>query len=95
MQKYRTFLGSTHPISIYTDKDGHSSCRLGFSARKLASKLWKYGVTPRKSFSAEIGGELEYDKDFWRGITDADGTLGKNGDRRISLCSVNSFMISM
>jgi hypothetical protein len=89
VQKYRTFLDSTHPISIHTDKDGHTSCRLGFSARKLASTLRRYGAMPRKSFSAKIGGGLEYDKDVWRGIIDADGTLGKNGNRRISLCSAS------
>lgn len=87
LKKYRTFLDSTHPISIYTDKEGHTSCRLGFSARKLAAKLAEFGITPRKSFSAEIGSGLENDRDVWRGLIDGDGSVGKAGDRRLSLCS--------
>jgi hypothetical protein len=79
LKKFKVFVGSDHPISIYTDKREKVSCRVGFSARKMAYKLAEYGVTPRKSLIAEIKGGLEHNRDFWRGVVDGDRYLSKGG----------------
>jgi len=93
LKKYRKSIDSTHPISVYKDKEGHRSCRLGFSAKKLAATLAQYGVLPRKSISATIRGGLEYNKDVWRGIIDGDGSLGNNGKRRLTLYGSYSLVL--
>jgi hypothetical protein len=93
LKKFKTFMTSTHPISIYTDKRGKVSCRLGFSAKKLALKLSEYGITARKSLCGMAKCGLECNKDFWRGVIDGDGTLSHGGYPRLYLVGSYNLLI--
>lgn len=61
--------------------------RLRFIGRELIPQLAKYGVVPRKSLIASVHPDLANDRDFWRGLIDGDGCVGKNaGYNCVRLC---------
>ncbi len=75
--KFREFVGSSHTVGNYVSKiRGNASCSISFSSERLANILGKYGIVPRKCFTAQVKGGLEYSKHFWRGLIDGDGSLG-------------------
>jgi hypothetical protein len=46
-----------------------------FTSKKIATQLEKYGVIPKKSYTAKFSKELEDDVNAWRGMIDGDGWL--------------------
>ena len=75
LERFKAFLGASNPIHSYTGKDSkHFNVILTVSSVKLAVSLARYGVTPRKSFTAKAIG-VERNKDFWRGMVDGDGCI--------------------
>jgi uncharacterized protein (DUF433 family) len=80
VESFRKFLGSSSKISRVFDKKGHSVA-LTVTSRHLVNAVARYGVTPRKSFTAKVVG-LELNKDFWRGCVDGDGCLPANPKKR-------------
>ena len=44
------------------------SAQLVFSGKGLIPQLAKYGVVPRKSWTASVPPTLAHDQDFWRGL---------------------------
>ncbi len=67
---FKRFLGAGHPV---VDRESQGSCRIAVRSKRLAAALVRFGVTPRKSFTAEVPKELEHNVDFWRGVMDGDG----------------------
>lgn len=55
--------------------------------RRLSSGLAARGVVSPKTFSARTPADLLFDRDYWRGVIDGDGTLctAKDGRRILSL----------
>lgn len=90
--KFRDFLGSDH--KIVTQRPAPSSTpkttgKVGIeiSSRQIQADLAKFGVTPKKSKTAQVCG-LEMDRDFWRGMIDGDGCIStkpSTGDPSINL----------
>jgi hypothetical protein len=78
VEKFRSFLGATHPISEST-RDGYGKprtmVRLTVSSDRLADSLAKYNVVPQKTATAVPPAALVMDRDFWRGMVDGDGWL--------------------
>ena len=76
------FLGLP-PSRVRTTRDmGHLSARLSIRSERICSSLERYGVGPRKTGKEVIPSWLAGDRDYWRGIFDADGSLffsGRNG----------------
>ncbi len=81
--RFRAFLGSSHTLHVRNT----GSVTLSVRSRKLVDALARYGVVPRKSFTAQVIG-LEDNADFWRGVMDGDGNLRVNHSRfgEIRLC---------
>lgn len=78
LQAFRCFLGSSHKIvSAGHGSYGGSNPSVRFAVRsvKLAEALSRFGVTPRKTFTAHVVG-LENNRHFWRGVVDGDGSIG-------------------
>lgn len=90
--RFRSFLGSSHPIAdlssqnlvhprtsiTYTCKP---TSRITFFCKPLATALRRLGLNADKSHGAEVVG-LEFDRDFWRGVIDGDGSVGIYPDRK-------------
>jgi len=75
--KFREFVGSSHAVGNYINKlSGNTSCTISFSSERLSNVLGKYGFVPRKCFTAQVKGGVEYSKHLWRGLIDGDGSLG-------------------
>lgn len=72
LEAFRSFLGTTCPI--HNNSTNGNAFSLAVSSNKLAKSLAGYGITPRKSLAAKVIG-LEYDKHFWRGVVDGDGSI--------------------
>lgn len=74
---FRSFLRSSAPIKPIKPRGWSRSENMRFclSSKKMSEHVQSFGITERKSKSAEVIG-LESDRDFWRGVVDGDGTLG-------------------
>jgi NUMOD3 motif-containing protein len=76
IEKFRTFVGSTHKIGRYVNKKtGRVSYSISFSCEIMANDIAKYGVVTKKWFIVKVKGGLENDRDLWRGIVDGDGYI--------------------
>lgn len=82
IKKFLEFVNGNNPIMI---KDrvggfGGSLSRLAVVrvfSKLMVDKLSEYGVTPRKSLTAKVCDELAFNRDFWRGVIDGDGSIGE------------------
>ncbi len=77
---FRAFLQSTHPLIHLPAavRFNGSICQpqvgLEVTSRRLAVALGKFGVVPNKTHRA-CANHLEMNRDFWRGMVDADGSV--------------------
>lgn len=55
-------------------KRGNEVC-LRLTRKELATKLIQAGIEPNKTMSAKAPEALSLNRDFWRGLLDADGTI--------------------
>jgi len=100
LEKFRKFLGAEkRPIYVIDHKfntNGYGNvskgCNLTIASVKMTDDLAKLGVTPHKS-GREIACEsLKWNKHFWRGMVDGDGSIEVNPNRgkkcynRVRLC---------
>lgn len=72
--KLQTYLKCTHPVSIYRN-GRYTSCALHIRSNKLCSLFAKYKIYPRKSLIAVVDERLKYNRHFWRGVIDGDGSI--------------------
>lgn len=71
--KLQKFLKTDKPI-VYNKRP--NSYTLSVNSDQIAKDLNYYGITPRKSLTAQAKNiDGEYERDFWRGIIDGDGSL--------------------
>ncbi len=70
VEKFRSFIGSGHKISLCGGKAQLTVC-----SNDLAAALVRYGIVPDKTFTAEAPAFLSEDRDFWRGAIDGDGWI--------------------
>lgn len=74
LEKFKNFLKSEHPIFEYKNKE---ISHFGIRSNRLVNKLSEYGVVPRKSFIASPPNCIEFNRHFWRGIIDGDGSVSE------------------
>lgn len=102
IEAFRQFLGSEHMVRPLVcrspiSKDVSRQVCFAFTSDPIVADLARYGVVPRKSLIAECVG-LEFNRDFWRGVVDGNGTLGHNRDKlgrdypTIGLCGSRALM---
>ncbi len=69
LEKFCKFVETDMPI-----RKPNNSCVIRISSNQICQKLETFGVIPRKSKIAKVN-QLEFNKDFWRGVIDGDGCL--------------------
>lgn len=92
IEHFRAFLATTSKISIVEAWVKLPNGRRVFSkmasitacSEHIKKRLASFGVRPRKSYCATLGGHLASSVDCWRGLVDGDGWLGDplNSDGR-------------
>lgn len=85
------FLGGKYAVSLRRPSAGKygssSTVRISFQCTKVAEDLKKWGVSQRKTETAEVLGGVNRLAAFWRGMVDGDGYVSNpRGCPRISLC---------
>ncbi len=78
LQKFLNFLQSDYPIY---DHSHTNSCMVTITSEALGDLLMSYGITPRKSRTAQVDVRLADNRHFWRGVFDGDGYIGKDNPR--------------
>lgn len=80
--KFKEFVKSD--IELSTQNNGNAKC-LSISSKKICSDLALYGISSRKTFTYSPPDFCRKSADFWRGMVDGDGYIGK-GRPEIDLC---------
>ena len=76
LRKFKSFLRTEKPIYECKKRD---ACVLAIHSKQIFSDLQYYGVTPRKSLTAEVKNITEdMCRHFWRGVFDGDGHIKKS-----------------
>lgn len=75
VESFKNFLKSGHKITkVFKKKTYNAKIQVG-SERLATVLLQRYGIGPRKSFTAQVSGELALNRHFWRGVIDGDGHI--------------------
>ena len=74
LRELSSFLGLDKSPKVYKN-----CARLEKSDTELCDLLQSYGIVPRKSQTATADKRLVGSRDFWRGVVDGDGCVGKYG----------------
>lgn len=77
------FVGGRYKVKVVTNYGeggyaGGPQARLAFSHPQMVSDLMRHGLTPRKSFTAELPPHLAFNRHVWRGLIDGDGFVSWN-----------------
>lgn len=87
--KFKEFLKTDFIPKIKTRNGGFSnnsrSCLIYVYSKDLVDCLQKYNVIPRKTFITCAPDSLKYNRHFWRGCIDGDGSLTKTKKGRHSV----------
>jgi len=79
LESLRSFLKSNHPLhEVVQQRAGrqHAATYLIVCSDRLCRALISHGVAERKTFTARASSNLTFNRDFWRGLVDGDGSLG-------------------
>jgi len=84
VQKFSNFLKTNRPLTLCKERTNKindqiifskQSCKIDIHSRQIFENLNKYGVVPNKSLTAAVSTDLAFDKHFWRGVIDGDGSV--------------------
>lgn len=81
IEKFKKFMGSSNPIKNKVAKNpfkngkDYNTSSFSVSSLYLQYKLEKYGIKPKKSATAKVSDNLVYNRHFWRGVIDGDGSI--------------------
>lgn len=75
LEKLKAFLKAEHKI-LTTDRKGRKYNSFKCRSTKLVKNLEQWNIVPNKCFITEPHRDLKFNRHFWRGVIDGDGTLG-------------------
>lgn len=78
IKKFANYLKTDKPIIRIPPNEStdDSGARLTITNKELAELFVSSGIPPNKSRIAKVPPQWQNDRNFWRGIIDADGTIG-------------------
>lgn len=77
LRKLLGFLGSKNKIHHYPERE---ECSVKVYDQSWVDWFVQHGVTPRKSLTAQAHPDVRSSRDFYRGVFDGDGSLGRYGN---------------
>lgn len=86
IRSFQNFVGATNSIQKVmptTNRQLFRSgecARLDLVSRQMVDDLSRYGVTPKKTHTAKVSDQLAFNRHFWRGVIDGDGSLSSRVD---------------
>ena len=94
VKRFRKFLKSKHKITVFSYRSAFcwtTQARFAFISPSIWKRLCALGVKPRKSQGCSISRLLAFDRDFWRGVIDGDGTVmfTKSYNKRRPIINLN------
>lgn len=81
IEKFKKFMKSPNPIKNIIIKDpfkngkDYNTSSFTVTSLYLKNKISEYGIKPKKSATAKVSDNLAYNRHFWRGVIDGDGTV--------------------
>ena len=72
LEKFKAFVKTNKPLQL--DNINRATVITVFS-RKMYLDIVKYGITANKTYEVHLDPILQYNRDFWRGVIDGDGTV--------------------
>ena len=93
LHTFQRFMGSSHKLYYRVNNktlQPSISYQLSFSSELIATSLEKYGFIPRKSLIAKVK-ILDFNRHFWRGVIDGDGSISVDSFGRPWIKLVGSF----
>lgn len=76
VEKFRDLISPQAVVSTRHMESG-DSCTFRFRSKKAGEDLIRLGVTERKTFTAKACDALAFNRHFWRGVVDGDGSIGQ------------------
>lgn len=89
LEQIKAFFDTERPLRQTASPFG-AGISLDISSVKLASAFHRWGIKSPKSHIAHVHPDLRFNRHYWRGIVDGDGTLCVAGDDRRILRVVGS-----
>ena len=74
IQKLKSFFKTSRKISIQ-HRQNREYYGISVTSKNAANRLMDMGITPRKTFTLKVSGELSNSRHFWRGFMDGDGHI--------------------
>ena len=77
---------NSHVKDVSRSNTDFESVQLCFTVKSLSASLSLLGLTPRKSLKEKAPDRFLFNRHFWRGMVDGDGSIASPNKARVYLC---------
>lgn len=90
LDNLKEYMGSSNKVYSKTSKDKrtgqeYSSSSFVFSVDRIVNRLKNLGLSPRKSLQEKVPEVFKFNKHFWRGAIEGDGSIGTGYNHSVKI----------